>query len=81
MSSKVKVNENDELIQAELSVKINGPDVLTAVASNKRIGIVRYLQIHPMEDKTVEKLLKKTFAKDAYTESEWVVVIEEFLNS
>ena len=51
------------------------------LSPTKKIGIVRYLQLHPLGNRTLELTLKKMYSKEVHTEDEWVTVIEDFLNS
>lgn len=52
-----------------------------AIEPNKKIGIVRYLQLHPTGNKTLDRTLTKLFGSEVHTEAEWEKIINDFLNS
>lgn len=55
--------------------------VKVAIEPSKKIGIVRYLQLHPTGNKTLDRTLTKLFGSEVHTESEWEKIIIDFLNS
>ena len=52
-----------------------------SIEPNKKMGIIRYLQLHPTGNKTLDRTLQKLFGSESHTESEWGVIINNFLNS
>ena len=52
----------------------------TVKTTEKKYGIVRYFQMYPMENKTLERTIKKMYGREAHTITEWKQVIEDFLN-
>ena len=55
-------------------------DVKESLTAEKKYGIVRYFQMNPIENKTLERTLKKMYGGEAHTLGEWKSVIENFLN-
>lgn len=52
-----------------------------AIDPTKKIGITRYLQLHPTGNKTLDRTLTKLFGSEVHTEAEWEKIINDFLNS
>lgn len=55
-------------------------DVKENLAAEKKYGIVRYFQMNPIENKTLERTLKKMYGRESHTVGEWKSVIANFLN-
>ncbi len=55
-------------------------DVNENIAAEKKYGIVRYFQMNPLENKTLERTLKKMYGRESHSLSGWKSVIEKFLN-
>lgn len=46
-----------------------------------KFGIIRYLQLHPVDDPVISNALKLEFKRDVYTEEEWERVIQQYFES
>lgn len=52
-----------------------------AIEPNKKMGITRYLQLHPTGNKTLDRTLTKMYGNEVHTENEWEKIINDFLYS
>lgn len=50
-----------------------------AISPTQKIGVVRYLQIKP-QDKGIEAIMKKKYAMNMYTISQWDKIVDDLLN-
>lgn len=57
-----------------------GSEAAVMEAYEKKYGIVRYFQMHPIENKTLERTLRKMYGSEAHTSAGWGQVISDFLN-
>ena len=93
MSRKINAEElNQEVIDQQLSdIKadetekklginnaIGGTSVM-AISEKTKIGVTRFLQIHP-QDKQIANLMKKKYAMKVYTVSQWDEIVQDLLN-
>lgn len=82
MSRTVKTNEVESFVENKTKPeKEEKQTVGLKLNPSVKVGIIRYLQLYPFTNKTVEKVLIKMYAKKSYTETEWKEIINEFINS
>lgn len=73
-------NTEDSASKAEAENVSSDSDVNENIAAEKKYGIVRYFQMNPLENKTLERTLKKMYGRESHSLSGWKNVIEKFLN-
>lgn len=72
-----KISDDEKKLGENLKIKEGGE--VMAISSNSRIGVSRYLQIHP-QDGQIANLLKKKYAMKMYTISQWDKVVNDLRN-
>ena len=51
----------------------------TTVTEEKKIGVTKFLQLNPQPDYVVV-LLKKKYAMELHTNSEWLVIVDNIVH-
>lgn len=66
--------------ESEAENASSGEAVEENLTAEKKYGAVRYFQMNPLENKTLERTLKKMYGGESHSLSGWKSVIEKFLN-